>query len=135
MTQMTQMQGVPDGQGDHRTYQIIGAAIEVHQKLGPGFLEPVYQEALAIEFGQRGIAHLQQVQLPIWYKGRELTAFYRADFVCFGEVVVELKALKTLAGVEEAQIINYLKASRLRVGLLLNFGGPWLTHKRFAKDL
>lgn len=100
--------------------------------MGPGFLEGVYQEALAIELSQRIISHKSQVELPICYKGQQLASSYRADFICFDEVVVELKALKALAGIEEAQIINYLKASGLKVGLLLNFGGRWLDHKRFA---
>ena len=116
---------------DPRTYAIIGAAIEVHRQLGHGFLEAVYQEALALEFEGQAIPYHSQVELPVSYKGRLLRSSYRADFVCFGAVVIELKALRALTGSDEAQIINYLKASGLETGLLLNFGAPWLEHKRF----
>ena len=125
---MTQM----SADRDPRTYAIIGAAMEVHQQLGHAFLEAVYQEALACEFEYRNIPFQREVELPIVYKGRLLESVYRADFVCYTEVVVELKALRALSGSEEAQIINYLKASRLATGLLLNFGAPRLDHKRFV---
>ncbi len=127
ITQMTQTQV----EEDPRTYAIIGAAIEVHRHLGHGFLEAVYQEALAVEFQLTSVPFRLQVELPIYYKDKALKTFYRADFICFGDVVVELKALRALTGSDDAQVINYLKASRLTTGLLLNFGGPWLEHKRF----
>jgi len=117
---------------DPQTYAIIGAAMEVHRELGCGFLEAVYQEALAIELAAREIDHQPQVELPISYKGKRLEAKYRADFVCFDSVVVELKALPGLTGIEEAQIINYLKATGLETGLLVNFGKQSLEFKRFA---
>jgi GxxExxY protein len=116
---------------DKQTHAIIGAAMEVHRQLGPGFLEPVYQEALAIEFAAQGIPFVPQVELPVYYKGQKLTCFYRADFVCYESVILELKALKAITGVEEAQLLNYLKATRLERGLLLNFGSPSLQFKRF----
>ncbi len=116
---------------DPRTDAIIGAAIEVHRHLGHGFLEAVYQDALPIELNARAVPYRPQVELPIFYKGRSLRPFYRADFVCFEDVIVEIKALRALTGCEEAQIINYLKASGLTTGLLLNFGSPRLEHKRF----
>jgi GxxExxY protein len=116
---------------DPRTYAIIGSAMEVHRELGCGFLEAVYQEALALEFGYRGIPCKQQVDLPIYYKGIRLTTHYRPDFICFEDVVVEIKALEKLSGVEQAQLLNYLKASRKETGLLLNFGSSSLEYERF----
>lgn len=117
---------------DPQTHAIIGSAMEVHTELGAGFLESVYQEALSIEFKERGIPFAAEVELPIRYKGKPLVTFFRADFVCFGEVVVELKALKALSGVEESQLLNYLKATGIERGLLLNFGAPRLEVKRMV---
>ncbi|MEX2285483.1 MAG: GxxExxY protein [Planctomycetaceae bacterium] len=117
---------------DPRTHAIIGAAMEVHRVLGNGFSEPVYQRALAVEFQLRGIPFDDEVGLPIFYKGTLLDASYRADFICYGEIIVELKALTTLCGTEEAQVINYLKATTFKVGLLLNFGKPSLEFRRFV---
>ena len=103
-------------------YTIVGAAIEVHKELGPGFLEAVYQEAMEHELGHRGIAFTSQEPLKIKYKGQELASHYYADLLCFGQIIVELKALNRLSGQEEAQVLNYLKATGLKVGLLVNFG-------------
>ena len=116
---------------DLRTYAIIGAAMEVHKQLGCGFLEPVYQEALAIEFSKRSISFHREVTLPIFYKELRLATPYRVDFICSEDVAVELKALAKLSGTEEAQLINYLKASSLEIGLLLNFGIRSLEYRRF----
>ncbi len=118
--------------GDPKTYAIIGAAMQVHRELGCGFLEAVYQEALAIESVYRDIPFQREVALPIRYRGQLLQTSYRADFVCYGNVIVELKALAKLSGIEEAQILNYLKATESETGLLLNFGAPSLQYKRFA---
>ncbi len=119
---------------DPQTYAIIGAAMEVHRELGHGFLEAAYQEALALEFEIRGIPFEREVGLPIQYKGRKLATTYRADFVCFASVIVELKALATITGSEESQLINYLKASDHERGLLLNFGTPSLFWKRMVRS-
>jgi len=117
-------------QNDPRTFAIIGAAMEVHRQLGCGFLEPVYQEALASELAARGVPHRGEVELPVHYKGQRLNTSYRADFLCYDTVIVELKALAKLSGMGEAQILNYLKASGCGTGLLLNFGAPSLEYKR-----
>ena len=117
------------GVSDPRTYAIIGAAMEVHKQLGCGFLEPVYQEALAIELSKRRIPYSREVKLPVFYKEMQLNTPYRVDFICFEDVAVELKALAHLSGTEEAQLINYLKASGREIGLLLNFGARSLTYR------
>jgi GxxExxY protein len=116
--------------GDEQTHAIIGAAMEVHRQLGPGFLEAVYQAALAVEFAQRGMPFNDAIKLPVYYKGILLPCTYEPDFVCYESVIVELKALQAITGVEDAQVLNYLKATRLERGLLLNFGRPSLEFKR-----
>jgi GxxExxY protein len=116
---------------DPRTHAIIGAAMEVHRQLGPGFLEAVYQEALALELHARDIPFRCEVELPVFYKGRRLNKSYRADFICYDSVLVETKALAGLTGIEEAQVINYLKATGLEIGLLVNFGSKSLEFRRF----
>lgn len=120
---------------DPQTYEVIGAAMEVHRELGQGFLEVVYQEALAIEMTKRNIPFEREVAVPVAYKGQRLQCSYRADFVCFGEVVVELKAINQLTGADDAQLINELKATALNRGLLLNFGAPSLEYKRLVFNL
>ena len=115
---------------DPQTHGIIGAAIEVHRELGPGFLEAVYQEALAIEFAHEGVPFQREVALPVSYKGQTLGCGYRADFVCFESVIVEIKALLELTNIELAQALNYLKATGLSRALVLNFGQPRLDFKR-----
>ncbi len=120
---------------DAETYAIIGAALEVHHNLGHGFLEPVYQEALEMEFCARNIPFKRETEIPVAYKGLRLKTSYRADFICFDKVIVELKALQSLSGIEEAQVINYLKATGHTRGILLNFGGPSLQYKRLVFNL
>jgi GxxExxY protein len=115
---------------DPRTHAIIGAAMEVHNVLGRGFLEHVYQSALAVELTARAVPYCREADLPIWYKGRILDCHYRADFICFDSVIVELKAIDQLGNVEMAQMLNYLKATGLHLGLLLNFGARRLEYQR-----
>jgi GxxExxY protein len=105
-------------------YAIVGAAMEVHSQLGSGFAEAVYQQAMEIELALRGIPFERQVRLKIFYKGHELECEYVADLICYGSVIIEIKAIRELANRDEAQIINYLKATGVRVGVLINFGDP-----------
>jgi GxxExxY protein len=113
-------------------YSIVGAAIEVHKELGFGFLEAVYQETIELELRQRSIPFDTWVPLAISYKGQRLRKEYIADLICYGQIIVELKALERLSGREESQLLNYLKATSFRVGLLINFGNaPKLEWKRF----
>ncbi len=118
---------------DPRTYAILGAAMEVHRVLGCGYSEPVYQEALEYEFRDRAIPFEAQSEVRIPYKQRILIQIFRPDFTCYGEVIVEIKALKELSGIEESQVLNYMKASGLETALLINFGNERLEWKRFKK--
>ena len=106
---------------ESETGAIIGAAMEVYYQLGIGFLEPVYQQALGIEFELRQIPNEPQKRLPITYKGTLLEKKYVADFVCFDQIIVEIKALSQLSPVDWTQTLNYLKITGFRVGLLFNF--------------
>ena len=117
---------------DEQTYAIIGAAMAVHRELGHGFLEAVYQDALTLEFAGRHIPFVREAELPITYTGTVLQTGYRVDFICFENVVVELKALNQLTSKGESQLINYLKASGMQRGLLLNFGTESLQYKRMV---
>lgn len=117
---------------DPQTYAIIGAAMSVHRSLGCGFLEAVYQEALKKEFQIINIPYLKEKKLDVEYKGRTLDTFYKADFIYYDAVIVELKALPCISGKEESQVINYLKATGLKRALLLNFGARSLQYKRFV---
>ena len=109
--------------------------MEVHKELGCGFLEGVYQEALGREFGLQRIPNKAQPIIDILYKGVLLEKKYQPDFVCYKEIIVEIKAISSLSGIEEAQLINYLKATELKVGLLINFGSKSLEYKRFVYNL
>lgn len=113
------------------TREIIGAAMEVHGTLGPGFLESVYDEALAIEFGLRNISYERQKEIKVVYKGKTAKEFV-CDFLIEGKVLVELKALNLITGAEEAQVLNYLKGTGIEVGLLINFGQSSLKYKRLV---
>lgn len=122
-----------NGNRDPRTFAIIGAAMEVHRELGCGFLEAVYHEGLAIELSAREIPFARELILPVHYKGQSLQVGYRADFICFERIIVELKALSQLTSVEDAQVLNYLKATGIEVGLLINFGASSLQCKRLVR--
>jgi GxxExxY protein len=112
------------------SYKIIGTCFEVHKYLGNGFLEVVYQEALAIEFQAQNIPYQREKILSIQYKNKILDKKYVADFVCFEKIILELKALSQLASEHESQVLNYLKSTGFKLGLLVNFGESSLTYKR-----
>jgi len=103
-------------------YTIIGAAMEVYNQLGPGFGEAIYQEAMEIESDSRNIPNIPQQDIHVLYKGKTLKKFFTPDLICYEKVVVEIKALDRLTSREEAQLLNYLKATGMPVGLLINFG-------------
>jgi GxxExxY protein len=107
---------------EKETYQILGACFEVYKDKGCGFLEAVFQECLELELGIQGIPFLSQPELQLSYKGHILKQRYKPDFICYGTVLVELKAVSKLTDEHRAQVINYLHATRLKVGLLVNFG-------------
>ena len=117
---------------EENTYKIIGACIEVHKELGNGFLEAVYQEALEVEFENLRIPYDREKELSVYYKNQKLKKTYKADFICYNKILLELKALTYILSEHESQIINYLKATNLKVGLLINFGEKSLKHKRFV---
>jgi GxxExxY protein len=106
------------------SYKVVGAAFKVYNNLGPGFLEAVYQEALEIELQRQGIPYEREKELKIQYDGIELKQTYKADFVCFGKIIVELKAVSALDDAHRSQVYNYLHATNYKLGLLLNFGCP-----------
>ena len=115
-------------------YLIQGAVFEVYREMGCGFLEPVYQECLEHEFALRGIPFVSQSELKLAYKGKPLRQIYKPDFVCFGQIIVELKALTEIIGEHRAQVLNYLKATELHLGLLVNFGcHPKATVERLVR--
>ena len=113
-------------------YRIIGAAMEVHKVMGPGFLEAVYQRCLAVECRRRGIPFVEQPRMELEYKGQSIDKVYIPDFLFFGEVVVEIKAIRQCGRVEEALVINGIRAAAKSLGVLINFGEPSLYWKRYA---
>ena len=119
---------------DQKTFAVSGAAMEVHSELGCGFLEAVYQEAMEKELAYQEIPYKSQPPVRIKYKGEPLKKKYEPDFLCYDKVIVEIKAMDKLSSNEHAQIINYLKAAKFKVGLLVNFGSKSLEHKRFVYD-
>ncbi len=118
---------------EEESYRILGACFEVYREKGCGFLEPVYQECLEIEFELQGIPAIPKPKLELEYKQRKLDQTYEADFVCFGRIIVELKAVSELNDVFRAQVQNYLRSTGMKLGLLLNFGHyPKLEHERIV---
>ena len=114
-------------------YAIMGAAMDVHRELGSGFLESVYQEALELELSLREIPFESQKPIKIIYKTEPLKKVFIADLICYGKIIVELKAQDSLSGKEEAQVLNYLKATSIKVGVIINFGSqPKLEWKRLV---
>ena len=120
---------------ENETYNIIGACIKVHQSLGSGFLESVYQEALQIEFEKQKIPYIKQKRLSIMFDGKPLDKFFVADFVCYDSIILEIKAASFIHPDNSKQVINYLKATNFEVGLLINFGQSSLKWKRFINTL
>ena len=117
------------------SYRIIGACFEVYKEKGTGFLEAVYQECLAMEFASSAIPYEEKMDLKLRYKGQALKQFYQPDFFCFGRIIVEIKAVKQLKDEHRAQIINYLKSTSVKLGLLVNFGHhPGLEYERFVNE-
>ena len=115
------------------TGEIINACMAVHKELGNGFLEAVYQDALEIEFKDRGIPYAREAQIPIFYKGQRLDKEYYADFICYGKIIVELKCVSRLVNANNAQVINYLHGTKLNVGLLINFAEASLKWERLTR--
>lgn len=123
-----------DSKNDPETYAILGTAMEFHRELRSGFLEGVYQDSVEIEFKERGIPFTREHPIPVDYKGQALGTPYRADFLCYGSVIVELKAIKALSDIESAQVLHYIKATGFERALLINFGAPRLDYKRFIQS-
>jgi GxxExxY protein len=118
---------------ERETYAILGACFEVYKDKGCGFLEAVYQECLRIELLHRGIPFEPEVALPLMYRGQVLQTSYRADFVCFGKIIIEIKAVSTLLDEHRAQLLNYLAVTGFELGMLINFGHyPKIEHERLA---
>ena len=114
-------------------YNIIGACMDVHCELGSGFLEAVYHEALLLELEERSIPFETNVKLKVSYKGKSLKKSYYADVICYGKIIVELKAMDGLVSEHESQVINYLTATNYKLGLLINFGTKSLQYKRLVR--
>jgi GxxExxY protein len=116
------------------SYAIVGACMKVHRALGPGFLEAVYEEVVEKEFIVQNIPYKRQVKLDLYYEGVQLKKYYRADFVCYDSIIVELKAVTQMPSVFYAQLQNYLKCTNMELGMLINFGTPSLTYKRIVNS-
>ena len=116
---------------EEETYKIIGACMTIHKNLGNGFLESVYQEVLAKEFAKEEIPFEEQKKLNLFYEGEKLEKYFKADFLCYDKIIVEIKSVSFLNKNLESQVINYLKATNKEIGLLINFGEKSLKWKRF----
>ena len=117
------------------SYKIIGACFEVYNQKGYGFIEPVYQECLQIEFALQGIPFVSQPEIQLSYKGNLLSQYFKPDFICYGKIIVEIKSVAAIVAVHRAQAINYLNATDFELALLVNFGQhPKLDHERLAKS-
>lgn len=114
------------------SYNIIGACMKVHSELGSGFLESVYSEALEIEFKKADIPYDREKKLPVFYENKPLKKYFKADFVCFDSIIIELKATKFLSDADRRQTLNNVRATQFKLGLLINFGSPSLTYKRIV---
>ena len=114
------------------TYKLIGLCMKVHRELGCGFLEPVYQEAFEMLLKMEGIPYQREKMLPIYFLGQKLNKEYYADFVCYDKIILEFKAVSALTTAHEAQLMNYLKASKMKLGLLCNFAEPSFVYRRFV---
>ena len=119
---------------DEQTFAVIGAAMAVHRELGPGFLESAYGDALEMEFMERNIPFEREKLIHIYYKGKPIKTYYQADFVCFGNLVLELKTVDAIADIHKAQLIHYLKATKTNKGLLINFKSKSLQYERFVNE-
>lgn len=116
------------------SYKIVGAMLNVHNELGCGFLEAVYQDALEIEFSMQGIPYEREKEYDILYKGHVIDKKYRVDFVCYDKIIVELKAIDMLLSVHYSQVLNYLKMSSLKLEILANFGESKLNTQRIIRE-
>jgi len=116
----------------HESYLIIGACMEVHKKLGAGFFESVYSEALQVEFKKAEIPYEREEKLQVFYEDQFLNKYFRADYVCYNSIIIELKATKYLVDADRQQTLNNVKATKFKLGLLINFGTPSLTYKRIV---
>lgn len=117
------------------SYKIIGACFEVYNQKGYGFIEPVYQECLQIEFALQGIPFVSQPEIQMSYKGTILTQYFKPDFICYGKIIVEIKSVSAIAAAHRAQAISYLNATEFELALLVNFGQhPKLDYERLAKS-
>ena len=116
------------------SYKIIGACMKVHRELGLGFLEAVYEEALKKEFDNSNIPFESQVKLNVFYEGQQLKKYYIADFICYDKIILEIKSVSQVPVAFYAQIKNYLTATKIELGMLINFGQPSLTYKRIINS-